>query len=150
LILRQGGPNDVRFLRDMLRHAYYWRDLAEGLPVSRYVDRWGRAGDRAVVALEGMHPVGAAWYRLFPRDAPGYGFVDEETPELTIAVSPARRGKGVGSALLEELLARAREDGYQALSLSVRGDEPARELYERYGFEKVGEDEGAWTMRAQL
>ena len=44
----------------------------------------------------------------------------------------------------------AREDGYDALSLSVREDEPARLLYERYGFRKVGEDDGAWTMVAQL
>lgn len=150
MILRTGGPNDLRFLRDMLRHAYYWRDMGEGLPVSRYVDRWGRRGDAAVVALEGMNPVGAAWYRLFSAGEPGYGFVDEETPELTIAVAPARRGKGVGSTLLEELLRRAKAAGFPAISLSVREDEPARHLYERHGFQKVGEDGDVWTMRAEL
>ena len=34
---------------------------------------------------------GAAWFRLFRRDAPGYGFVNEETPELSISVVPSRR-----------------------------------------------------------
>ena len=81
-------------MRDMLRHAYYWRwadPELEDLPVGRYVDRWGRPGDTAVVLIERFRPVGAAWYRLFKSSAPGYGFVDEQTPELTIAVVPSCR-----------------------------------------------------------
>ena len=62
---------------------------------------WGRPGDNAVVAIDEFQPVGAAWYRLFEQDEPGYGFVDEETPELTIAVVPSRRGRGLGEELLE-------------------------------------------------
>ena len=152
-MIRRAGPADIRFLRDMLRHAYHWRSTAPGeldLPVSRYVDGWGRPGDTALVALEGGLPVGAAWYRLFGRGQPGYGFVDEQTPELSIAVVPSRRGKGTGGQLLEALLDRARQDGYRAISLSVEPDNPALKLYERHGFKKVGESGGAWTMRAEL
>ena len=61
-----------------------------------------------LIAIDDGFPVGAAWYRLFRRDAPGYGFVDEETPELAIAVVPSRRGRGIGEALLEALCERAR------------------------------------------
>ena len=56
------------FLRDMLRHAYYWRwgtPEAEEIPASRYVEGFGRPGDAAVIALEEGFPVGAAWYRVF-------------------------------------------------------------------------------------
>ena len=148
VILRTGGPNDLRFLRDMLRHAYYWRDLAEGLPVSRYVDRWGRAGDTAVVALEGMTPVGAAWYRLFTADEPGYGFVDEQTPELTIAVVPGRRGSGLGGDLMRALLERARKERHGAISLSA--EKGMTKLYERHGFHAVEEKDGTVTMKADL
>ena len=96
-MIRAAGPQDVRFLRDMLRHAYYWRmNESADLPVARYVINWGRAGDDGLVALDDANPVGAAWYRLFTRDEPGFGFVDETTPELTIAVVPSRRGKGFG------------------------------------------------------
>jgi ribosomal protein S18 acetylase RimI-like enzyme len=155
VVVRRGGAQDVRFLRDMLHHAYYWKerapeDAGPG-PVALYVKAWGRPGDTAVIAIDSGFPVGAAWYRLFPRDRPGYGFVDERTPELAIAVVPNARGKGVGSALLGALLDRARAEGYGAISLSVdRNNAGAIELYERHGFERVGEDDDSVTMLAHL
>ena len=90
------------------------------------------------------------WYRLFKTKEPGYGFVDERTPELSIAVVPSRRGRGFGDELLRALLEQARKDGFQQVSLSVEPYNPALRLYERHGFEKVGESGGSWTMVAQL
>jgi len=150
VVLRKGGPQDVRFLRDMLHHAYYWRERVPGSLVSRYVRGWGRPGDTAVVALEGGFPVGAAWFRLFPAPEPGYGFVDEATPELAIAVVPSKRGHGIGDELLKALLEKAQAAGYRRISLSVEPGNPARKLYERHGFEVVAEGEDAWTMVASL
>ncbi|MEX2212310.1 MAG: GNAT family N-acetyltransferase [Gaiellaceae bacterium] len=150
VLLRRGGAQDVRFLRDMLHHAYYWRERVPGSLVSRYVRGWGRPGDTAVIALEGGFPVGAAWYRLFRAAEPGYGFVDEETPELAIAVVPSKRGHGIGDELLKALLEKARAGGYGRLSLSVEPGNPARKLYERHGFEVVDERPEAWTMVAEL
>ena len=149
-VIRRGGTQDVRFLRDMLHHAYYWRERVPGSLVSRYVRGWGRPGDTAVVALDGGFPVGAAWYRVFGADEPGYGFVDEQTPELAIAVVPSQRGKGVGEQLLLALIDRAREAGYTSLSLSVEPGNPALKLYERHGFRVVDEGADAWTMVARL
>jgi ribosomal protein S18 acetylase RimI-like enzyme len=154
VVVRRGGAQDLRFLRDMLHHAFYWKERDPGMgpgPVALYVKAWGRPGDTAVIAIEGGFPVGAAWYRLFSAERPGYGFVDERTPELAIAVVPSARGKGVGSALLDALLARAREDGYPSISLSVdRNNAGAIELYQRRGFAQVGEDADSLTMRAAL
>ena len=119
------------------------RERALQLPeVRRYLEDWGRSGDAAVVAVtaEGAC-LGAAWYRLFPATAPGYGFVAEDIPELGIGVSPEARGEGVGSALLEELKGTARAQGFAALSLSVDSENPAGRLYERHGFEDVGVSE---------
>jgi len=111
-MLRPVDRHDVRFLRDMLRHAYHWRLTEESeRPVYRYVRNWGRPGDAGVIAMDGPHAYGAAWYRLFTPDEPGFGFVDEKTPELTIAVVPSRRGKGAGREMLQALLDRARESG---------------------------------------
>ena len=149
--IRRGGQQDVPFMRDMLRHAYYWRWADEellDLPVGRYVDRWGRPGDTALVVIERFHPVGAAWYRLFPASAPGYGFVDEQTPELTIAVVPSARGHGTGAELLEALLARARADGFEQVSLSAEDGQTG--FYEKHGFHPVEDDDGTVTMLATL
>jgi len=148
-VLRPVGKGDVRFLRDMLRHAYHWR-LAQDpeLPVYRYVQNWGRRGDAGVVAFEGRNVYGAAWYRLFKASEPGFGFVDQETPEVTIAVVPGRRGKGAGAELLEALLARARRDGFAQISLSAEKGQTG--FYEAHGFGSVREDEWTVTMLATL
>jgi GNAT superfamily N-acetyltransferase len=137
VVVRRGGAQDVRFLRDMLHHAYYWKERAPDTgpgPVALYVKAWGRRGDTAVIALDKGFPVGAAWYRLFEGQRPGYGFVDEGTPELAIAVVPNARG-----------------DGYAGISLSVdRANGGAMELYERHGFRRVAEDADSVTMLAPL
>jgi [ribosomal protein S18]-alanine N-acetyltransferase len=150
-VIRHAGTQDLPFLRDMLRHAYYarWGNEAD-VPLERYVAGWGRRGDNALVAIDEFQPVGAAWYRLFDEDEPGYGFVDRDTPELTIAVVPSRRGRGLGKQLLEALLQRARQDHFAAVSLSVEPDNPALHLYEKHGFHKVGERGGTWVMKAEL
>lgn len=118
--------------------------------LARYLNGWGRDGDAAVIAEEGGDPIGAAWYRLFSAEEPGYGFLDASIPELSIAVRADRRGKGVGAALLDALVDRARADGHPALSLSVEAANPAASLYERCGFVKVVRDDGEWTMRLDL
>lgn len=154
VVIRTGGARDLRFLRDMLHHAYYWRERNPGTgpgPVSLYVKGWGRPGDTAVIALVDGFPVGAAWYRLFRTSEPGFGFVDERTPELSVAVVPNARGKGVGGALLDALLERARAAGHVAVSLSVdRENAGAIHVYEEHGFERASEDDDSVTMLARL
>lgn len=155
-MIRRVEPRDIRFLRDMLHHAFYRREVPAGQdeqPVYRYVMAWGRHGDGGVLALDEGFPVGAAWYRLFKEEEPGYGFVDEETPELAIAVVPSRRGRGIGDALLKELYARAKQEGHKAVSLSAeRDNEPLVAYYEKkHGFQRVHEDGGdSVTMRRAL
>ncbi len=151
-MIRRGGHGDVPFMRSMLAHAYGWRVNAfdAEIPLARYVENWGRARDVALVATETGHPVGAAWFRLFPQGAPGYGFVDEETPELTIAVVPSRRRHGLGQELLDALLVAARAEGHRAISLSVEQGSAAVAFYVRNGFEPAGATDNALIMRRSL
>jgi GNAT superfamily N-acetyltransferase len=147
-VFREVDQQDMRFLRDMLRHAYHWRMGDPDLPVYRYVKSWGRRGDAGLVAFDGPNAYGAAWYRLFPASAPGFGFVDEETPELTIAVVPSHRGHGTGGELLEALLKQARADGFTRLSLSAEPGQTA--FYEKHGFSELRRENGTVTMVADL
>ena len=55
---------------------------------------------------------------------------------VDIAVSEAWRGAGVGSEVLAELLGRA-DDEVVTVSLHVEHANPARRLYERFGFVEV-------------
>ncbi len=158
--IRSATSADASFLRAMLYEAAFWRpgqerprivDALADPHLTRYLHGWGRPGDAAVVALDpdGVR-AGAAWYRLFEPAEPGYGFIDAATPELSIGVVQEQRGQGAGGALLRALLQEARAAGFSSLSLSVEPDNPARRLYERHGFVRVGGEGGAWTMRVDL
>jgi ribosomal protein S18 acetylase RimI-like enzyme len=157
--IRPATDQDVQFLKKMLYEAARWNPdwprepieevLADPMLV-RYHDAWGRPGDGGMIAEFDGRPVGAAWYRQFTADAPGYGFVDEKVPELSIAVAPLHRRKGIGEALLRSCMVQAREEGFQALSLSVAAHNRSRMMYQRAGFEKVDERSGSWTMLANL
>jgi GNAT superfamily N-acetyltransferase len=66
----------------------------------------------------------------------GYGYVDDETPELTMAVLPFARGQGIGTELLTRLMELARSH-YSGISLSVWPENSAYRLYQRLGFQVV-------------
>jgi ribosomal protein S18 acetylase RimI-like enzyme len=69
-------------------------------------------------------------------------YVDRRQREIRvvdIALTPAFRGRGLGTGLLQALIAEA-DDGERTLSLHVEQHNPARRLYERLGFRPAGED----------
>lgn len=54
---------------------------------------------------------------------------------ISIAVTQAYRGKGIGIALMEESLARVKSEGASEMYLEVRvSNNPAVELYKKLGF----------------
>jgi len=67
----------------------------------------------------------------------------DEAELQSIAVAGDRRGRGIGSALLDNLFAWAHAQGYRAIHLEVReGNSAARELYRRRGFLETGRRAG--------
>jgi GNAT superfamily N-acetyltransferase len=119
--------------------------------IARYIEGFGRDGDLALIATsDDGQPVGAVWYRRFTAAEPGYGFVDEDTPELALAVTEQARGRGAGTALLRALIDEARAEGVPALSLSVNGTNPSRRIYERCGFVDVSSDDSSYVMLLRL
>jgi len=149
---------DRRFLRNMLYEAIFVPERQKAfsksiinLPeLSRYFEEWGRPGDFGIVAINNGRRVGAVWCRQFEVNSKGFGFVDGHTPELTIALKRKYRDRGIGTGLMREMLAFAREKGYKAISLSVDTRNRATDLYIREGFEIVERQEYSMTMKRVL
>jgi ribosomal-protein-alanine N-acetyltransferase len=62
----------------------------------------------------------------------------DEEELLLIAVVPEARRRGVGSALIEELVNAARKRGTARIFLEMRRGNPAISLYHKFGFEPIG------------
>jgi ribosomal protein S18 acetylase RimI-like enzyme len=125
------------------------RNILEQPDISKYVRDWGRATDSGFVATHDNQPLGAIWLRLLSGEEKGYGYVDEFTPELGMAVFPEYRGQGIGTSLLTRLVETAAAS-YEQISLSVARENPALRLYQRFGFEFVAEVGDSLTMRKRL
>ena len=67
-----------------------------------------------------------------------------------VEVSPSRQNRGVGTALMRQLLERARRSGAVAVELHVLHLNRARVLYERLGFRVVADDPPKFRMRLDL
>ena len=87
-------------------------------------------------------PVGYVQLAIYPMNdkdglhdtKPGETYIEQ------ISVSAAARGKGIGKRLLQWAEAQARAANGTSMTLSVINGNPARRLYERFGFVVVPED----------
>lgn len=156
--LRRLESNDESVLNEMLYQAIFVpegnvpppRNVVTTPELRKYTKDFGKEGDIGYLALEETgQPIGAAWLRLLTGENKGYGHINDETPELTIAVMPNYRGRGLGTLLLERLVEEARAT-YQSISLSVWRENPAYRLYQRLGFETVKQNENDDVMLKRL
>lgn len=146
------------FFHEIFHSSFYVPPGEPALPMDairqpqlrRYYEYWGREGDLGfVVEFEGEQ-IGAIWSRRFPDEAPGYGFVSNDIPELGIAIKRGYRGQGIGDRLIAHFLDALRKRGDQQVSLSVHGDNHAAQWYRRMGFRTVAFDGKTMTMVLDL
>jgi ribosomal-protein-alanine N-acetyltransferase len=82
-----------------------------------------------VVAVDGGRLLGYAGLAVF----------SDEAHVLTLGVTRAAQGRGIGTALLRDLLDVAQARGVRQVLLDVRADNAtAQRLYARHGFRPVG------------
>jgi GNAT superfamily N-acetyltransferase len=101
-----------------------------------YAADWGCSTDVGVVAQVDAVDAGACWMRLLPIGI-GLASMDAETPQLGIALLPQYQHKGYGRPLMEAALKAAKQAGYSRVSLSVHPQNPAKHVYESFGFRTV-------------
>lgn len=99
-----------------------------------YVDGFdpeNNRGDCGVIAEEDGKIIGMAWVRIIESD----GYIDDETPVLTISLLPGYRGRGIGESLMLWLFDLLKARGFRRTSLSVQAANPAARFYKRLGYE---------------
>jgi ribosomal protein S18 acetylase RimI-like enzyme len=140
IALRAACSQDSVFARDL-----YFETMRE------FIDRlfgWDQAREERNFA--GFFKVDEV--RIITADDQDVGWIQEQVENRTINlgsfyVRPAMQGRGIGTKVLDILLARA---AYQskAMTLSVVKINPARHFYEKRGFRITHEDQHKFYMRA--
>lgn len=146
VLIRELQSDEYPLLADFLYEAIFVpegmaapsREVVNDPALRPYWAHFGaQEGDRSMAAVVGGQVIGAAWVRRMR----GYGFVAEEVPELSMALRRSWRGRGIGTRLLQALLAHLDTDGVRQVSLSVqRGNRAAWRLYKRSGFRCVRQE----------
>jgi ribosomal protein S18 acetylase RimI-like enzyme len=146
-MLRQAEPGDREFL-----YRVYASTRAEELAVVPWDDSEKDAFLRAQFDAQDRwyreHYAGASFdVVLIDGEPAGRLYVYRSAAEIRIvdiALLPERRGRGVGTALLRDLLAEADAAG-KRVTIHVERFNPALRLYERLGF-AVAEDKGVYLL----
>lgn len=152
-VIRPLAETDQQILWEMLYQALQTsegapsRDILKQPEYARYVEGWGRTGDTGfIVSDKGSKEVlGAVWYRLPSAGDKRSPDQTESIPELAFAVKPGQRKRGLGAALLTQLVKA--NPHHSAISIRASANNPAVRLYERFGFEVVSDKNGTVTMR---
>lgn len=144
LILRDANASDKDAIETITVAAYvqyaermgplwqvYLQDIQETLAEPEPAEQ--------IVAEQGGKVVGTVL--LYPAGEAFEGTADQAAPEVRLlAVPPEARGLGVGKALMEECLRRARASGVKAVTLHTNEIMAvAMAMYERMGFQRAPE-----------
>jgi len=157
--IRKLKNTESDFLADMLYEAIFIPEGCDPLPkkvikdksLSKYIENWGKDKFDIALVMEGNNQlIGAIWGRLLTDENKGFGYVDNTTPELSMAVKNEYRNQGIGTKLIKAIASEYQKIGVECLSLSVDKANNASNLYKRLGFEVIGETETSWTMKNKI
>lgn len=135
---RPATEADIPFLLSLRRETMEGHLAASGASITdeSHLARLMHHYDCSEVLISDGNPVGLLKVRRLPY----------EWEIVQIQLSPHLQGRGIGRSLLESVLTDAAVAGAD-VKLSVLKANPAKQLYERLGFEVVGEDAHEYYMR---
>ena len=123
------------------------QSIIENDDLQVYVRNFGQEpDDRCLVAECDGKIVGAVWTRIMH----DYGHISDDTPSLAISLYKEYRNQGIGTELLERMIALLRDDGYSQVSLSVQKANYAVGMYRKAGFEVLQETDEELIMVCKL
>ena len=154
-IIREMKKEEYGLLEEFLYQAIFQKDPENLIPREEiekptlrvYIDNFGeKPDDYCLCAEENGTVVGAVWVRIIP----GFGSVDDHTPEFAISLLPEARGKGIGTELMRAMIRRLKVCGYEKTSLAVQKANYALRMYKKVGFEIIDENEEEYIMIHKL
>lgn len=122
------------------------KSIIEQPELQVYVSDFGRKDDCCLVAEIDGKIIGAVWSRIMN----DYGHIDDTTPSFAISLYKDFRGKGIGTALMKEMLGLLKKKGYKKASLSVQKANYAYKMYLNVGFAVVDENNEEYIMVCDL
>ena len=155
MIIREMQRTEYPLLENFLYEAIFIPNGVEPPPKSIiyrpelqvYISDFGtNEHDIAFVADIDSKIVGAAWVRIMN----DYGHIDDSTPSFAISLYKEYRGKGIGTALMKEMLTTLKERGYEQVSLSVQKENFAAKMYRKLGFQIIEENKEEFLMLKRL
>lgn len=154
ILIRKFEASEIDFLQEMFYESIFVTVGEKGLPKSiihkpdlkKYTYDWGGKNDIGFVAEKDGKRIGIIWSRLFNAENQGYGYIDDETPEVGIAVKAEYQNRGIGSELFKTFFIEAIDRAYKKISLSVDKRNRAVRLYKREGFKIVVENNVDFVM----
>ena len=112
-----------------------------------YVSDFGSLkDDHCLVAEVDGKVVGSVWVRIMD----DYGHIDDKTPSFAISLYKEYRGLGIGTKMMQKMLALLKRNGYSKTSLAVQKANAAVKMYQRVGFEIVDENDEEYIMMCWL
>lgn len=140
MIIRDAGLADVpgiaAIYNDAVEHSVaIWNEATVDLDNRReWMQERQRRGFPVLVAVEEDRVLGYASYGDW-RPFDGY----RHTVEHSVYILPAEQGRGVGRALMEALIARARSAGLHVMVAAIEADNIGSvALHEKLGFKHAG------------
>lgn len=120
-------------------------------PLEQIAERLARGAGREDVMFGAFDDVGGALVGLAGLGRQTGRKTRHRAGVWGMYVAPEARGRGVGRALMEALIAHARTlDGVERLTLGVEGgNESARALYQSLGFVTYGNEPQAYALDGQ-
>lgn len=153
-VIRPMREEEQYLLSEFLYEAIYQRNPDAPVPrtiiqepeIQIFIREFNKADDCCLAAEINKKIVGAVWTRILSGPVKGFGHVDEQTPEFAISLYPEYRGRGIGSRLMNSMLYLLKEKGYKQASLAVQKDNYALGMYQKAGFQIVGESQEEYIM----
>lgn len=149
--VRKWKDGEQAFLEDFLYEAIFIpegveapsREIIQLPELQVYITDFGKKPyDICFLAEADGKVTGAVWVRVME----DYGHLEEGVPSFAISLYKEYRGLGIGTELMKRMLQELAQRGYEKASLAVQKANYAVKMYQKVGFEIVGENEEEYLM----